>query len=240
MILAKAGDKSAVTPLIDILEQGSESERYMAAWTLGELKAKKAVEPLITALKDKSIMLRNHAAYALAQIKDERAVDALIIATKDKSYLRGSLFVLAKPEVYITYFLGENFKMLGPDLPIPSRHVRENAIYALGQIGGQKAINALVDLLNDPDNSVQFQAVFSLSNHKNSRVIDALIKKLKSNHQTVRWIAVQALGKMRAKKALDALTEIAQKDSDKMLREAAQEAVDKINKAVNKAKQSKR
>jgi HEAT repeat protein len=240
MILAKAGDKSAVTPLINILKQGSESEHYIAAWTLGELKAKKAVEPLIAALKHKSIMLRNHAAYALAQIKDERAVDALIEATKDKSNLKGSILVFAKPEIYLTYFLGENFAMLEPDLPTPSRQVKENAIYALGQIGGEKAINALLELLNDPDNNVQFQAVFSLSNHKNSRVIDALIKKLKSNHQTVRWIAVQALEKMRAKKALDSLTEIAQKDSDKMCREAAQEAVDKISKAADKAKQSKK
>jgi HEAT repeat protein len=240
MILVKSGDKSAVTSLINILKSGSESEQYMAAWTLGELKAKKAVEPLIAALKNTSIMLRNHAAYALAQIKDARAVDALIEATKDKGSLSGLLVLLAKPEIHITYFLDKNYKVVGPDLPIPSSQVRKNAIYALGQIGGEKAVNSLLSLLNDSDNNIQWQTIFALSNHKNSRTINAIIKKLNSDQQSVRWMAVQALGKMRAKKAVDILTEIAQKDPDKMCREAAQEAVDKIKKATNKKTPSKK
>lgn len=229
-ILAKAGDNSVLMPLLRLLEQGSESERYTAAWTLGELKAKEAVDTLIAALEDKSVLLRNHAAYALAQIKDERAVDALIEATKDFDFFSGQLFVDSDPEIYIALCFTKDAGIIGPDLPAPSRRVRENAIYALGQIGGQKAINTLLNLIEAPDGD-HVLAIFALSNHKDSKVIDALIKELKSDDQGSRWMAVSALGKMRAKKALDSLADLAQNDSDEMVREAAQEALEKIEKA---------
>lgn len=229
-ILAKAGDNNAVMPLLRLLEQGSESERYTAAWTLGELKAKEAVDALIAALEDKSVLLRNHAVYALAQIKDERAVDALIEATKDFDRFSGQLFVDSDPEIYIAHCSTRGAGIIGPDLPAPSRRVRENAIYALGQIGGQKAINTLLNLIEAPDGDHVF-VIFALSNHKDSKVIDALIKELKSNHQGSRWMAVRILEKMRAKKALDSLADLAQNDSDETVRKAARKALEKIKKA---------
>jgi HEAT repeat protein len=233
-ILVKAGDNSAVKPLIGLLEQGSEGERYTAAWTLGELKARQAVEALIAALDDKSILLRNHAAYALAQIKDERALDALIEATKDLDRFYGESMYFVDPEIYIAICFTRADGVLGPKLPSPSIRIRVNAIYALGQIGGEKARNVLLNFIDNTDAGVEVHTIFALStlsNHKDSKVIDALIKKLKSDHHNSRLIAVQALGRMRAKKASDLLADLAQSDSDEMVREAAQEALEKIEKA---------
>ena len=237
-ILVKAGDNGAVKPLIGLLEQGSEVERHIAAWTLGELKAKEAVDALIAALDDKFIFLRNHAAYALAQIKDERAVDALIEATKDLDCLNGKVMYFSGPEIFSRWCLtkqaGSKTRAWLPYLPSPSIRIRENAIYALGQIGGEKARNVLLNFIDDTDAGVEVHTIFALSilsNHKDSKVIDALIKKLKSDHQNSRWMAVQALGKMRVKKASDSLADLAQNDSDEMVREAAQEALEIIEKA---------
>ena len=229
-ILEKAGDNSAVKPLIDFLKEDSEDEPYIAAWTLGKLRAREAVDPLIGALDDRSVLLRNHAAYALAQIKDERAVDALIKATEDTDRFNGQSMYFTDPEIYITICFTKEDGVIGPDLPYPYSQVRDNAIYALGQIGGKKAVNKLLNLIDETDGN-HVPIIFALSNHKDSRVIDALIKELKSKHQVSQWSAIQALGRMKAKKALVLLEDIAKNNSDETVRKAALEALEKIEKA---------
>lgn len=231
LILAKARDKSAVPVLIGILQNGPEDVRHLAAWTLGELGDKEAVEPLVQALKANSLMLRNNAAFALAKIKDPRAVEGLTEAAKSKACLEGISFVLARPEMYLTYYLDKEYKTMGEQFPIPSNCLQENAFYALGQIRDERALNALLNFLNGSDPAAQQRAIFPLSNFKDDRVVEALLPKLKSGQEATRWMAVHALSRLRADKATAVLSELAAGDPSSMVKEAAAEALKKIKEA---------
>ncbi len=228
LILAKARDKSAAPALIGILQNGPEDMRHLAAWTLGELGAGEAVEPLVQALKANPLMLRNNAAFALAKIKDPRAVEGLTEAAKSKACLEGMSFVLARPEMYLTYYLDKEYKNIGVQFPIPSNCLQGNALYALGQIRDEKALNALLSFLNGSDPAAQQLAIFPLSNFKDDRVAEALLPKLKSSEEATRWMAVHALSRLRADKAAAALSELAAGDPSSMVKEAAAEALKKI------------
>lgn len=231
LILAKARDKSAVPVLTGILQNGPEDERHLAAWTLGELGAGEAVGPLVQALKPNSLMLRNNAAFALAKIKDPRAVEGLTEAAKSKDCLEGISFILARPEMYLTYYLNKQYDTIGEQFPIPSNCLQENALYALGQIRDEQALKALLNFVNGSDPAVQRLAIFPISNFNEDRVVEALLPKLKSGEETTRWMAVQALSRLRADKAVAALSELAAGDSSSMVKEAAAEALKKIKEA---------
>ncbi len=235
LILAKAREKSAVPALIEILQNGPEDVRQLAAWTLGELEAGEAVEPLIQALKADSLMLRNNAAFALAKIKDPRAVEGLTEAAKSKACLEGMSFGLAKPELYLMLFLNKQYKLVGAYFPIPSKCIQDNAIYALGQIRGEQALNALLNFINGPDPNAQRLAIFPLGNFKDDRVVEALLPMLKSGEEATRWMAVQALSRLHADQVVAALSELAAGDPSSMVKEAAAEALKK-NKEAQKPK----
>jgi len=231
LILAKARDKSAVPALIEILQNGPVDVRQLAAWTLGELEAGEAVEPLIQALKSDSLMLRNNAAFALAKIKDPRAVEGLTEAAKSKACLEGMFVVLAKPELYLTFFLNKQYKIVGASFPIPSNCLQDNAIYALGQIRGEQALDALLNFLNGSDINARLLAIFPLGNFKDERVVEALLPKLKSDEEATRWMAVQALSRLQADQVVTVLSELAAGDSSSMVKEAAAESLKGIKEA---------
>jgi HEAT repeat protein len=89
--LGEIGDKRAVDPLIEALNDKKPLIRWKAAEALGEIKDKRAVDPLIEALKgeDEDWCVRKTAAEALGKIGDKRAVEPLIEALKDEDrYVR--------------------------------------------------------------------------------------------------------------------------------------------------------
>jgi hypothetical protein len=137
LILARTRDRNAVPTLIEILKKGPENERHLAAWTLGELGAEAAVEPLIPALEG-PLMLRNHAAFALAKIKDPRAVQGLAKAAQDRACLQGASFVLAKPELRLSFLVNVQNGTFNMELPTPSNCIQTNALYALAARGNSE------------------------------------------------------------------------------------------------------
>jgi HEAT repeat protein len=228
LILAKAKDTNAVPALIETLRKGSEEARYLAAWALGELGAVEAVEPLVQALAEKSLMLRSNAAFALAKIKDPRAVEGLAKAAKDKQCLQGFSVVLARPELYLTFFIDRQYKNVGIEFPLPSNCIQDTALYAMGQIRGEQACDYLLEFLKASDAEAQRRAIFPLSNCSDPKVVDALIPKLKSSDESTRWMTVHALSRLGAQKAEAGLSELATSDPSAMVKEAASGALKKI------------
>ena len=76
--------RSLVPKLIEALRDENPWARFIAAWSLGEIKDPRAVEPLIATLKDKDFRVRWNAAKALGEIGDPKAVKPLIAALKDE------------------------------------------------------------------------------------------------------------------------------------------------------------
>ncbi len=85
--LGTAGDKKAVTPLIDLLgnRDGDWSVRAAAAWSLGQLGDARAVEPLAAVLNDMNAHVRYAAVGSLGQIGTPETAEPLANAARRDS-----------------------------------------------------------------------------------------------------------------------------------------------------------
>ena len=81
--LGEIGEIRAVEPLIQLLMNGDQYVRSIAAGALGKIKDKKAVEPLIQILASGEITSKVAAAQALGELGDTKATEALILALSD-------------------------------------------------------------------------------------------------------------------------------------------------------------
>jgi len=101
--------------------------------------------------------------------------------------------------------------------------VRGDAAEALGKIGDSRAVEPLIEVLND---IVEFIAIESLRKI-GEPAVEPLIKALKNKDTLIRSGAVRALGEIRDKRAIEPLTE-ALKYGDMFVRSAAVGALEKI------------
>lgn len=76
---------------------------------------------------------------------------------------------------------------------------------ALGEIGGPRAIDALIAALEDDDTLLCITAVKALSRHKSETITDALAGALDYDHKQVRHAVIEALQKIDSPKATRAL-----------------------------------
>jgi hypothetical protein len=90
---AEGGDKRFVSPLIEVLDQGNDSARSLAANLLGIIRDKRSVGALIKALQDKTWDVRYEAIEALGNIGDPQAIkpikQCVIKATAEEERVRG-------------------------------------------------------------------------------------------------------------------------------------------------------
>jgi len=195
--------RSLVPKLIEALRDENPWARFIAAWSLGEIKDPRAVEPLIATLKDKDFRVRWNAAKALGEIGDPKAVKPLIAALKDEdSWVRWRA----------AEALGEikDSKALEPlieALKDENSGVCSSAAFALGKIQDPKAVEPLIEALKDKDSWVRWNAAEALGKIKDPRVVEPLIEALKDEDSGVRWRAAKALGKIKDPRAVEPLIE---------------------------------
>lgn len=110
------------------------------------------------------------------------------------------------------------------DLKTGDYYSRSTAARALGQLGGEKAAQALVDALGDEDDWVQEYAAEALGNLCFKSAVAPLGKLLESDNYKIRSIAAEALGRIGGAEA-QALLEPLKDDSDSWVREAVRNAL---------------
>jgi HEAT repeat protein len=86
-ILGELGDRRAVQPLIESLQDEAPNVRRSVALALGQLGDGRAVHPLIGCLQDPDAEVCRNAVEALGEIGDERAVEPLIKVLEDDAPL---------------------------------------------------------------------------------------------------------------------------------------------------------
>lgn len=82
----------------------------------------------------------------------------------------------------------------------PRLTARENAAWALGQIGDKKAIQPLIKALEDPETRVRLRSVSALKRLKAREATRDLVERVKDSNVIVRERAVQALQEITGKK----------------------------------------
>lgn len=108
--------------------------------------------------------------------------------------------------------------------------VRVEAIENLGKFHSKAVIEALLDLLYDPDNNVRTVAAISLARigSDEEKIINSLIKSLKDKDRLVRESGCLALGRLKAEKAVPDLIFLWRNDFISSVREAAEAALREI------------
>jgi HEAT repeat protein len=219
--LGKIGDKRAIDPLIEALEDKNVQRKAVEA--LGELRASRAVEPLIALLKVQSINdFDNDIVVALTEI-GQPAVDHLIAGLKDiNRNVRGE----------VTKALGEikDKRAVDPLIEVAiydnDSWVRETAVEALGKLGDSRIADSFIPILMDKDSNVRKAAVEALGVMGNNNAIDPLIPLLKDEDSQVRKAAAEAFGKIGDSRAEIPLIGVL-KDKDSKVRKAGALAIGK-------------
>lgn len=118
--------------------------------------------------------------------------------------------------------------------------IRLTAVENLGRLASPRIVDALVDLLQwDDDPNVRAVAAISLSRtQRNARISDdsmrtliedTLMDALKDPDRLVRQAGVLALGSLRCERAIDAIAHLWRSDAISVIRDAAEQALKKMN-----------
>lgn len=202
--------------------------RSEALLALGDIFDGRVVGALGEALNDGDARVRMDAVHALGKVPDPRAMEVLSGALKDGDPAIRSL----AQKMLISHV---HSLKVGPDVDGLVRaassddpYIRLNAVSALGEVGDERASEALVSLcLRDPYYPVRFEAAESLRKVNDKRAVDMLAEALLDKDPAIRLRAAEALGKAGDRRAVGALSS-ALKDDDEAVRNEAMASLGKI------------
>ena len=212
--------KGKVGKLIEALEyKKDENVRVKAVEALARIKYEQAVDSLIDVLKNdnEAWRVRKAAAQALGQIKSAKAMEPLI------GVLKTPHPSAQEPTAEVEGGIG-NTRAAEND-------IRETAARSLGKIKGEKAEDALIDVLkNDRAWTVCKVIVEVLGNIGGTPAVNALLHVLndEKTDTNVREAAVKALAQISDSNATEQLIDVLRKDNAWRIRKAAAEALGKI------------
>ena len=224
--LGRIGDKRAVDPLIQILNnkdvgrpQGDTPAKVSVAQALGKLKDARAVDTLIrTLLTDKDAVVRHCAAVALSEIGDERVVDALIKALDDEE------FVHQEAAAVLDGFKWKPANQVQQISYLTAKHDWD----ALVKIGAP-AVDHLLKGLGGDNRNIRESAAKTLGEMKDLRAVEPLIKALNDSdcngYHNVRISAANSLGTLKDPRAVEPLIKLLKNDKNSDVREAAADAL---------------
>jgi HEAT repeat protein len=179
-----------------------------------------AIEPLLEALSSSIWNIKMNATLALGEIGDTRAVDLLLQGLQENIRIQ-AITALGK--------IGDKRaeKPLFDALKDPNDSARAFAAEALGNMGH---IEPLLNAVDDISEFVKTTAIQALAKKSDPRIVEALSRPLRNaNDWATRYLAAQKLGEFGDIKAEEAL-KTALKDSNQMVRDAAQKSLEQIMK----------
>jgi len=194
--------------LLDCLADRNFKAKENAYGILARL-GKKAVDPTIQKLNSSdNIHSRKALATVLIRI-GKPAVPALLALLKDHRWyvVRSMLAILG--EIRCSECVSE----LRPTLHHEDVRVVKESIRCLTKTGGPEAVEMLIDLLADQDQSVKGQAIFSLGILKSEKAVDPLMDIVRKRDLFLKTLqlkkdAVRSIGLIGSKKPLPRLMKI--------------------------------
>ncbi|NIA22196.1 MAG: MFS transporter, partial [Anaerolineaceae bacterium] len=91
--------------------------------------------------------------------------------------------------------------------------IRQEAVLALGRIGGPEAVEALVRQLASPESDVRPEAAKALGMTRDPTAVGPLLEKLSDPNEIVRERAAEALGELRSAQAAQPLMDLIRSDA---------------------------
>ena len=255
-VYTKGSEKVKEKIINALLDDSHWSVRESAAYTLASITPKESIESLLHAMNDEDFQVRSSLAYILGRLcYKKRGIRSL----SQLSLLRGSKFTIKPIEALENKTYENVTENLINLLKDEHWQVRKEAVYALKNIGNNKALKPLIELLNDKEVQLRISAIDAikeLGNNKalkpliellndkevNVRIsaidaikelgneIDPFIKTLNDEELEVKINAIKALGETYNEKAVEPLIKILN-DKNQEISKVAIEALGKINKS---------
>jgi HEAT repeat protein len=172
--IGRLDDRSAVSPLLDILRSEDEALQSRAAYALGLLEAEEAVPLLAETLERGNAMAQRRAAEALGAIGTPKAIVALEapLSTPEMTSARNAAMVgLEIAGERATGALAQSLTDQNPAL-------RTNAAEMLGWLKASGATPQLGQALSDADAAVRAQAAWALGEIGTTEAREALASAL--------------------------------------------------------------
>jgi HEAT repeat protein/tRNA A-37 threonylcarbamoyl transferase component Bud32 len=174
-VLNVVGTSKSVKFLLEVIADSDWWVRTRAADALGKIGGPKVVDAVLALIKDENQDIRRAAIEILNQTKDERAVAQLIEATKDKDWWVSERAVDALAEIGSSKSLPRFIEMLqGEPKSLPT------VIRAIGKIGDQKSLEALLPMLSRPENEIKVEAISALAKLADERRADTIRVRLQA------------------------------------------------------------
>jgi eukaryotic-like serine/threonine-protein kinase len=174
-VLNVVGTSKSVKYLLEVIADSDWWVRTRAADALGKIGGPKVVDAVLTLIKDENQDIRRAAIEILNQTKDERAVAQLIEATRDPDWWVSERAVDALAEIGSTKALPRFIDMLqGEAKSLPT------VIRAIGKIGDQRSLEALLPLLSRPENEIKVEAISALAKLADERRADTIRVRLQA------------------------------------------------------------
>jgi HEAT repeat protein len=177
-ILSEIGGDS-LDDITELLKNNDKDIRKFATDILGELAEPLAVQPLIDSLDDEDINVAAAAAEGLGKIRDKRAIPELIKRLESDVWMQCS--VIKSLSMFDDPQASEKVYNIFPKLKGISLF---SAISALGEVGGESAIPALINLLSEENKAFKSSIIGSLEkiiNRNDEASYDASKGKIKVN-----------------------------------------------------------
>jgi HEAT repeat protein/tRNA A-37 threonylcarbamoyl transferase component Bud32 len=174
-VLNTVGTSKSVKYLLEVIADSDWWVRTRAADALGKIGGPRVVDAVLALIKDENQDIRRAAIEILNQTKDERAVAQLIEATRDPDWWVSERAVDALAEIGSSKALPRFIDMLqGEPKSLPT------VIRAIGKIGDQKSLEALLPMLSRPENEIKVEAIAALTKLADERRVDTIRVRLQA------------------------------------------------------------
>jgi len=174
-VLNIVGTSKSVKYLLEVIADSDWWVRTRAADALGKIGGPRVVDAVLTLIKDENQDIRRAAIEILNQTKDERAVAQLIEATRDPDWWVSERAVDALAEIGSNKAVPRFIEMLQGDAKsLPT------VIRAIGKIGDQKSLEALLPMLTRPENEIKVEAIAALAKLADERRADTIRVRLQA------------------------------------------------------------
>jgi HEAT repeat protein len=172
-----------------LLADQDNSSRWRAASALGLMRSSTAIHPLMAALDDKDEFVRAKASEALGRIRGDRALTTLVKRLGDANN-----FVRWNAATALAKIRNSNAvePLLGALATETDDYARGGMIDALGELGDERAIDALSLQLKQSNEGVGWHASEALVKI-GGRGISELLRSVIGDDDQIRWSAFTAL-----------------------------------------------
>lgn len=212
------GYQDAVDAMLARCDDQVEAVRRAAIEHLPFLEDSRAAVRLQAALRDASPKVRAAAARGLGRVAVSDGTVSLLDATRDQDTWVRYFAVRSLGELGSSIGLGRLAEVAVAD---SAMHVRIAALEALGAVGGEVAVDALLHAVSDLNPELAAAALRGLGQTSDPRAEQALKAALRSDEPTLRLAAVTSLRAGSFDAAVDALAWTAATDRNDGIARAA-------------------